>query len=100
MMVVEEAAAGRKVRGPSRATVTLHDRRPCGHRPAPIRFVPALAIIVTVQAKTPPFRLVLGRSAVQRIRTKLDAQCRAIDAWEERQAGRIIPRHDWQHHGP
>ena len=42
--------------------------------------------------ETPPFRLVLGRLAVQSVGAELDAQRREIDAWEE---GRTIPRHDW-----
>jgi NAD(P)-dependent dehydrogenase (short-subunit alcohol dehydrogenase family) len=43
----------------------------------------AEAIIKAVQADKPPFRLVLGRSAVQRIRAELDAQHRELDSWEE-----------------
>jgi NAD(P)-dependent dehydrogenase (short-subunit alcohol dehydrogenase family) len=43
----------------------------------------AEAIIKAVQADRPPFRLVLGRSAVQRIRAELDAQRRELDSWEE-----------------
>jgi NAD(P)-dependent dehydrogenase (short-subunit alcohol dehydrogenase family) len=43
----------------------------------------AEAIIKAVQADKPPFRLVLGRSAVQRIRAELDAQRRELDSWEE-----------------
>ncbi|WP_395711882.1 hypothetical protein [Reyranella sp.] len=36
-----------------------------------------------MQAETPPFRLVLGRSAVQRVRAEIDAQRRELDSWEE-----------------
>ena len=43
----------------------------------------AEAIIKAVQADKPPFRLVLGHSAVQRIRAELDAQRRELDLWEE-----------------
>jgi NAD(P)-dependent dehydrogenase (short-subunit alcohol dehydrogenase family) len=43
----------------------------------------AQAIIQAVQADKPPFRLVLGRSAVQRIRAEIDAQRQELDSWEE-----------------
>lgn len=43
----------------------------------------AEAIIEAVAAEKPPFRLVLGRSAVQRIRAEIDAQRRELDLWEE-----------------
>jgi NAD(P)-dependent dehydrogenase (short-subunit alcohol dehydrogenase family) len=43
----------------------------------------ARAIITALEAGTPPFRLVLGKSAVQRIGAEMDAQRREIDAWEE-----------------
>ncbi len=43
----------------------------------------AEAIIKVVEAEKPPFRLVLGRSAVQRSRAELDEQRRELDAWEE-----------------
>lgn len=43
----------------------------------------AQAIIQAVEAETPPFRLALGRSAIQRIRAELDEQRRELDAWEE-----------------
>ena len=42
----------------------------------------AQAIIKAVEAETPPFRLALGRSAIQRIRAELDEQRRELDAWE------------------
>jgi NAD(P)-dependent dehydrogenase (short-subunit alcohol dehydrogenase family) len=51
----------------------------------------AHAIIKAVQADTPPFRLVLGRVALQRIRAELDAQRREIDAWEETTNGTDFP---------
>ena len=43
----------------------------------------AAEAIKAMQADKPPFRLVLGRSAVQRIRAELDAQRRELDSWEE-----------------
>jgi NAD(P)-dependent dehydrogenase (short-subunit alcohol dehydrogenase family) len=43
----------------------------------------AEAIIKAVEAEKPPFRLVLGRSAVQRIRAEIEAQRRELDSWEE-----------------
>jgi NAD(P)-dependent dehydrogenase (short-subunit alcohol dehydrogenase family) len=43
----------------------------------------AEAIIRAVEAKTPPFRLALGRSAIQRIGAELDEQRRELDAWEK-----------------
>ncbi|MBN9425149.1 MAG: SDR family NAD(P)-dependent oxidoreductase [Burkholderiales bacterium] len=43
----------------------------------------AEAIIGALQSPTPPFRLVLGRIAVQNLRAELQAQGREIDAWEE-----------------
>lgn len=42
----------------------------------------AQAIIQAVEAVAPPFRLVLGRSAVQRVREELDHQRQELDAWE------------------
>jgi NAD(P)-dependent dehydrogenase (short-subunit alcohol dehydrogenase family) len=43
----------------------------------------AEAIIKAVQSDNPPFRLALGRGAVQRIRAELEAQQRELDAWED-----------------
>jgi NAD(P)-dependent dehydrogenase (short-subunit alcohol dehydrogenase family) len=56
--------------------ITTHGRQPGD----PVRA--ARAIITALGADTPPFRLVLGRSAVQRIRAEMDTQRREIDAWE------------------
>jgi hypothetical protein len=36
-----------------------------------------------VESESPPVRLVLGRSAVQRIRDEMESQRRDIDTWEE-----------------
>jgi NAD(P)-dependent dehydrogenase (short-subunit alcohol dehydrogenase family) len=43
----------------------------------------AKAIIRAVESEAPPFRLVLGRMAVQRVRDDLDAQRRELEAWAE-----------------
>jgi short-subunit dehydrogenase len=43
----------------------------------------AQAIINAVESESPPFRLALGRSAVQRIRDEMESQRRDIDTWEE-----------------
>lgn len=51
----------------------------------------AQAIIRAVQADKPPFRLALGRSAVQRIRAEIDAQRQELDAWEETANGADYP---------
>jgi NAD(P)-dependent dehydrogenase (short-subunit alcohol dehydrogenase family) len=51
----------------------------------------AQAIIQSVQADKPPFRLALGRSAVQRIRAEIDAQRRELDSWEETANGADYP---------
>ena len=51
----------------------------------------AQAIIRTVQADKPPFRLALGRSAVQRIRAEIDTQRQELDAWEETANGADYP---------
>lgn len=51
----------------------------------------AEAIIAAVQSPTPPFRLVLGRIAVQNLRAELEAQRREIDAWEEVAVGADHP---------
>jgi NAD(P)-dependent dehydrogenase (short-subunit alcohol dehydrogenase family) len=61
-----------------------------GHQPGdPARA--AQAIIQAVQADTPPFRLVLGRSAVQRIRADIDFQRQELDSWEETANGADYP---------
>ncbi len=57
--------------------ITTHGRQPGD----PVRA--AQAIIAALHAETPPFRLVLGSSAVQRIRAELEAQRREIDIWEQ-----------------
>ncbi len=51
----------------------------------------AQAIIRAVQADKPPFRLALGRSAVQQIRTEIDTQRQELDAWEETANGADYP---------
>jgi len=51
----------------------------------------AQAIIRAVEADPPPFRLVLGRSAVERIRAELDDQRRELDSWEETARGADYP---------
>jgi hypothetical protein len=51
----------------------------------------AEAIIAAVQAETPPFRLVTGRSPVQRFRAELEAQRREIDASEGAAIGPDYP---------
>ncbi|MBN9535489.1 MAG: SDR family NAD(P)-dependent oxidoreductase [Alphaproteobacteria bacterium] len=51
----------------------------------------AQAIIRAVQADKPPFRLTLGRSAVQRIRAEIDTQRQELDAWEETANGADYP---------
>jgi hypothetical protein len=51
----------------------------------------AKAIVTALQADTPPFRLVLGRSAVQRIRAEMDSQQREIDTWEQTSNGADYP---------
>jgi NAD(P)-dependent dehydrogenase (short-subunit alcohol dehydrogenase family) len=43
----------------------------------------AKAIIQAVESEAPPFRLLLGRMAVQRVRADLDEQRRELDAWAE-----------------
>jgi NAD(P)-dependent dehydrogenase (short-subunit alcohol dehydrogenase family) len=49
------------------------------------------AIIQAVTSPQPPFRLVLGRAAVQTIRGELDEQRREIDTWEETSIGADYP---------
>jgi hypothetical protein len=65
--------------------ITTHGRQPGD----PVRA--AKAIITALQADTPPFRLVLGRSAVQRIRAEMDSQQREIDTWEQTSNGADYP---------
>jgi NAD(P)-dependent dehydrogenase (short-subunit alcohol dehydrogenase family) len=48
----------------------------------------ARAIITALEAESPPFRLVLGRSAVQRIRAEMDAKRRGLPRSVSGQAGR------------
>jgi len=52
----------------------------------------ARAIITALESDTPPFRLVLGRSAVQRIRAEMEAQRREIDTWEDLANGADYPQ--------
>jgi len=65
--------------------ITTHGRQPGD----PVRA--AKAIITALQSDPPPFRLVLGRSAVQRIRAEMDGQQREIDTWEETSNGADYP---------
>jgi NAD(P)-dependent dehydrogenase (short-subunit alcohol dehydrogenase family) len=51
----------------------------------------AEAIIKAVQAEKPPFRLALGRSAVERIGAEMEAQRRDLDAWAETAIGADYP---------
>jgi NAD(P)-dependent dehydrogenase (short-subunit alcohol dehydrogenase family) len=51
----------------------------------------AQAIIQAVEAVTPPFRLVLGRSAVKRVREELDRQRQELDTWEALAIGADSP---------
>jgi NAD(P)-dependent dehydrogenase (short-subunit alcohol dehydrogenase family) len=51
----------------------------------------AEAIIGAVQAENPPFRFVLGRDAVQRVRAELDAQRSELEAWEAVAVGTDFP---------
>jgi hypothetical protein len=57
--------------------IATHSRQPGD----PVRA--AQAIIDAIETSTPPFRLILGRSAAQRIRAELEAQLREIDGWME-----------------
>jgi NAD(P)-dependent dehydrogenase (short-subunit alcohol dehydrogenase family) len=65
--------------------ITTHGRQPGD----PVRA--AKAIIAALESDTPPFRLVLGRSAVQRIRAEMDGQRREIDTWEQTSNGADYP---------
>jgi NAD(P)-dependent dehydrogenase (short-subunit alcohol dehydrogenase family) len=51
----------------------------------------AHAIIAAIEADAPPFRLILGRSALQRIRAELDEQRREIDLWADTSLGADFP---------
>jgi NAD(P)-dependent dehydrogenase (short-subunit alcohol dehydrogenase family) len=51
----------------------------------------ASAIIEALQADAPPFRLALGRSAVERIGAEMDAQRRDLDRWAEVAIGADYP---------
>jgi short-subunit dehydrogenase len=51
----------------------------------------AEAIIKAVTADTPPFRLALGRDAVNRIRAEMEAQRRDLDTWAEVAIGSDYP---------
>ena len=68
-----------------RENITTHGRQPGD----PVRA--AEAIITAVTAENPPFRLILGRSAVQRIRQELDRQVSEIGIWEAVSAGADYP---------
>jgi len=52
----------------------------------------AQAIITAVLSDNPPFRLVLGRGAVQRIRSELEDQRRELDLWEETSNAADFPK--------
>ncbi len=43
----------------------------------------ATAMIKAVKSENPPFRLALGRAAVERIRAEMASQQRDLDAWAE-----------------
>lgn len=51
----------------------------------------AEAIIKALAADTPPFRLALGRDAVNRIRAEMEAQRRDLDTWAEVAIGADYP---------
>jgi NAD(P)-dependent dehydrogenase (short-subunit alcohol dehydrogenase family) len=51
----------------------------------------ARAIIKAIEAEVPPFRLVLGRTAVRRIHEEMLAQLLEIDAWEKTANGADYP---------
>jgi NAD(P)-dependent dehydrogenase (short-subunit alcohol dehydrogenase family) len=51
----------------------------------------AEAIITAVQADSPPFRLVLGRDAFERIVAETEAQRREMDAWKATSLGTDYP---------
>lgn len=51
----------------------------------------AEAMIKAVEAEKPPFRLALGRSAVERIGAEMDAQRRDLDAWADVAIGADYP---------
>ena len=72
--------------GPRRKENITTDGRQPGD---PVRA--AEAIIKAVEARPAPFRLVLGRSAMHRIREELLAQHREIDAWEATAIGADFP---------
>lgn len=55
----------------------------------PVRAV--AAIIKAVEANPPPFRLVLGRIAFERIRANLDTLRQEMDAWKETSLGADYP---------
>ena len=68
-----------------RENITTHGKQPGD----PVRA--AKAIIAALDAETPPFRLVLGKSALQRIRAELEGQRHEIDTWEETAIGADYP---------
>ena len=49
------------------------------------------AIIKAVQSDKPPFRLALGRSAVERIRAEMETQPRDLDTWADTAIGADYP---------
>lgn len=53
----------------------------------------AEAIITAVLAADPPFRLALGRDAVERIRAEMEAQRRDLDTWEATAIAADYPDH-------
>jgi NAD(P)-dependent dehydrogenase (short-subunit alcohol dehydrogenase family) len=53
----------------------------------------AQAIIKAVQSDNPPFRLALGRDAVERIRTEMQTQRHELDTWQDTAIGADYPVH-------
>ncbi len=54
----------------------------------------AEAIIKAVQSDKPPFRLALGRAAVERIRQEMETQRRDLDTWADVAIGADYPKQD------
>jgi NAD(P)-dependent dehydrogenase (short-subunit alcohol dehydrogenase family) len=54
----------------------------------------AEAIIRAVQSDKPPFRLALGRAAVERIRQEMETQRRDLDTWADVAIGADYPERD------
>jgi NAD(P)-dependent dehydrogenase (short-subunit alcohol dehydrogenase family) len=75
------ATAGRR----RKENITTDGRQPGD----PVRA--AEAIIKAVQADKPPFRLALGRSAVERIRSEMQTQQHDLDTWQDTAIGADYP---------